>query len=203
MAAACTSFTGTPRSRGDARAVVELRRGVQHPPVAARHLEADGAERRLDADRSRARGTRAPSPGSARRSSSSRGRGSPRALAALGRRQHGHQRARAGSSSSAPACRTRRARPRQQPVHQRPEELRVHVVDLALDRRPPARRGRPSSASPDDHAQHVRRVRRIAVAGAVADRARRASPAAARTLRVVGDEQRARRRHQLSHVPAP
>ena len=51
----------------DARAVVELRRGIQHAPVARRHFEADRADRRLDRSRSRDRDGRAASPDSAPR----------------------------------------------------------------------------------------------------------------------------------------
>ena len=70
---------------------------------------------------------------------------------------------------------------RVQPVHQRPEQLRVHVVDLALDRHDPSRaRGR--GVAPHHQPQHVRMRREIVVAGAVADRARRASRQRAEAL---------------------
>ena len=72
---------------------------------------------------------------------------------------------------------------REQPIHQRPEQLRVHVVDLALDRDDPLGRRRPRRRSPRTMRSTFGASFGIAVAGTVADARPGASPAAGRTPR--------------------
>ena len=86
---------------------------------------------------------------------------------------------------------------RVQPVHQRTEELRVHVVDLALEHDDALGRRATRPSSPTRIRSTFGCVREVAVAGAVADRSTRIAGSGPNASRVVGHEQRAGRRHQL------
>ena len=99
-----------------------------------------------------------------------------------------------------------------EPIHDEPENLRVHVVDLAFDDgdaiagchgrpKPALDRGRAGLQGcrlfADQHAQHVRRHRIVAIAGAVADALDRHRRDRAERRSVGRGDQRAGRRHQL------
>ena len=86
-----------------------------------------------------------------------------------------------------------------QPIHQRPEELRVHVVDLALDHDDALGASRRVRLADQDSRStfgcpcEVRGRRRRSRSGST-----RIAGSGPNARRVVGDEQRAGRRHQLA-----
>ena len=83
-----------------------------------------------------------------------------------------------------------------QPVHDDAEDLRVHVVDFALDDDHAFGRAGGGRRS-NQHAQHVRRCRIVAFAGAVADLLDAHCGNRTERLGVRRDDQRAGRRDQL------
>ena len=167
-ASAWTSLIGSLCSCRGPYAILELGGRVQHLAVAPRDFEADLADRRLDglplaieaftqhlamahADRRRFREQHAGNFVPALRPGDDRDQRPRTILLHLdGRVEHVE---RSGGVET---------------VHQRTEQLRVHVVDLALQRHDRLHR-RPDFGVADEHAKHVGMTAEVLVTGAIAD----------------------------------
>ena len=149
------------------RAVLEFRGGVDHAPAPPGHLEPDRAERGLDADDlpRQALAVHLAVPQANRRRLARR---RCRVSAGRRRRRRDHRQQRAGTvllHLHRHVEHLERAG-RVQAIHDDAEQLGVHVVDLAFDDHDAIGR-RAVRRLAHEHAQHVRRRRKVARAGAV------------------------------------
>ena len=197
MASAWTSFTDRLWSFAS-RTQSRTRHGVDDAAVAPRHFESHGADRRLDVDdlapQALALDLVVPQTDRGRLAEDDVGQRG----AALRRRDDGQQRARAILLHLHRNVEHFQRARGVQPVHRDAEQLRIHVVDLALEDGDALRvRVALAFRAADDDAQDVGRGWRVATAGAVADVLDRHARDRTERRRVRRDNQRARRRDEF------